>query len=404
VTFADRLRAPGPQPDPARRARPAAARATDAGVQYQADGSMLVTLPDLDHTLDGPEAQREAIESLGVSIPDGWRVRVSQMRYDPAAWHRDAQGEDAVTRPVWRYVFVVEPEPDALLADDLDDLLAYILQAEPAYDVTGDQDGCAVVAYADLQLGKVDERGGTEVIIQQVLDKTAQAVEHLLALRARGVAPDTVALLFLGDCIEGMVSQGGRLAWRTDSTITQMVRILRRLVLRIIDSFLPHFAHVIVAVVPGNHDQAIRQPVTTTADDSWDVDAISAVADGMSLNPERYGRVAFVFPQNDDLTVTLDLAGTIVTLAHGHQFRRGNALAWWAGQATGMTAAGDSTLLLSGHLHHLRVETAGPRTFIQAPALDPGSSWFRQQTGMHSPAGLLTFTTRAGRWDHLRIL
>jgi hypothetical protein len=45
------------------------------------------------------------------------------MRYDPAAWHRDEQGDDAVTRPVWRYRFIVEPDPGEMSHDDIDALI-----------------------------------------------------------------------------------------------------------------------------------------------------------------------------------------------------------------------------------------------------------------------------------------
>ena len=61
-----------------------------------------------------------------------------------------------------------------------------------------------------------------------------------------------------------------------------------------------------------------------------------------------------MIPEND-LWLTLDVSGTIVGLAHGHQFRTGGryshqkAVAWLSGQAFGMTDMGDSDILISGH-------------------------------------------------------
>ena len=79
-------------------------------------------------------------------------------------------------------------------------------------------------------------------------------------------------------------------------------------------------------------------------------------------------------------------------------------MAWWAQKAHGMQPAGDSTLLLAGHLHHLRVEQGGAKTFIQAPALDGGSDWWRHTTGQDAAPGVLTMTVGGGGWDDLRVL
>ncbi len=49
--------------------------------------------------------------------------------------------------------------------------------------------------------------------------------------------------------------------------------------------------------------------------------------------------INFVFPKNE-LTLTLDVHGTIVGLAHGHQVK-GSAESWWGKQAFGMQPIGD---------------------------------------------------------------
>jgi hypothetical protein len=97
------------------------------------------------------------------------------------------------------------------------------------------------------------------------------------------------------------------------------------------------------------------------------------------------------------------MAGTVVGLAHGHQFR-GKAVDWWMKQSHGMQDIGEATLLLSGHLHHLRVEQSGAKTFIQSPALDGGSTWFQNSSGQAAPAGMLTLTVGGGGWSDLLIV
>lgn len=403
MSLADSLRAPGPQPEGVRRDRPAAMTGFEPGVKYEADGSRLVTTPSMTALADESE-WRAAVESLGIEIPEGWRVRLVEMRFDPAAWHRDKDGDGtAYTQPVWRYRFAVEQDQSALLSTDVDDLIASVRRRKSVREPVCDS-GTFVVAFADMQIGKKDEQGGIDVIVEKVMTATDAAVLRLKELRRTGVRPDTVLLAYLGDCIEGFVSQDGRLAWRTDLTLTEMLRVYRRLVLYAIDAFLPLCENMLIAAVPGNHGETMRHPVTTRADDSFDTDAVSAVADACAMNVERYGKCAFVFPKEDELTITLDVSGTIVTLAHGHQFRRGDAIAWWSGQAAGMTAAGDSTLMLAGHLHHLKIVTHGPRTFVQSPALDSGSAWFRNATGASAASGLVTMMVGEGTWDHLRVL
>jgi len=114
------------------------------------------------------------------------------------------------------------------------------------------------------------------------------------------------------------------------------------------------------------------------------------------------------------LWLTLDVSGTIVGLAHGHQFRTGGkyshqkAVAWLSGQAFGMTDVGDSDILISGHFHHLFVVNEGQRTLMQCPSLDGGSEWFENITGKSSFAGTLTFSIISGKsqlpWDNLKVL
>jgi len=71
----------------------------------------------------------------------------------------------------------------------------------------------------------------------------------------------------------------------------------------------------------------------------------------------------------------------------------------------GKQPAGEASVLVTGHYHHLRVvATGGARTWIQAPSLDNGSPWYTRQTGEAAPSGLLTFTAGRGGWDRLRVL
>jgi hypothetical protein len=69
-----------------------------------------------------------------------------------------------------------------------------------------------------------------------------------------------------------------------------------------------------------------------------------------------------------------------------------------------MQDIGDATLLLTGHFHHLKVEQTGAKTWIQAPSLDGGSTWFENSAGQAAPAGMLTLVVGNGVWDDIKIL
>lgn len=318
------------------------------------------------------------------------------------AW--DGQTKEGVRRFFYYRVQVRRRRQGLDLTELLDEVRKWKPRKRPPHAATGDGHAFVFVL-SDTQLGKPDG-DGTAGTVRRVLDKTEAAVDRLRELRRAGRTVDSVYICVLGDCIEGFNSQGGRLAWRNELTLTEQVRVYRRLLLQIVRTFAPLADRVVVATVPGNHDEAVRtgDAMSTRYDDSWAIEGAVAVADALQL-AEGFEHVSFVFPKRDDLTITLDMAGTGVGLAHGHQCK-GKAHKWWADQAHGVQPIGDPSvvLLLTGHFHHLRVEQTGRRTWIQVPALDGGSQWWVVKTGQDAPAGLVTLLVGGGSWGDLAVL
>lgn len=282
---------------------------------------------------------------------------------------------------------------------DLDELVkaAKRNKRNAAESVTPTTDRAFVVALGDLQLGKVDG-DGVEGTVQRFMDTTTAAVKRYKRV-AKG---SPIHLVHLGDCIEGMVSQGGANTWRTTLTTTEQVRLYRRLLIEQVKAFAAITPDLTVTGVPGNHDEAHR-PLHTYGD-SWAIDSIAAIRDALDL-AGTYEHVTLYAPERDELTVVLDICGTRVAMAHGHQFGRGvdGWRKWWQGQAHGRQPVGDADLLLAGHKHHLHVEQ-GARTFIQVPALESESTWFRHRTGEVSPPGIVTLLVGGGGWSGLEVL
>lgn len=258
-------------------------------------------------------------------------------------------------------------------------------------------DAAFVVALGDLQLGKMDG-DGVEGTVERFLAATEAAVKRYKRI-AKG-AP--VHLIHLGDCIEGFQSQGGANAWRTSMTTTEQVDLYQSLLLDQVKAFARVAPELTVVGIPGNHDEAHRPLHTYT--DSWALQAVSSVQRALDF-AGGYDHVTTIVPERDELTVTLDVAGTVVGMAHGHQWRPGQACNWWAKQSHGRQPVGDADLLLSAHLHHLRIEhTGSDKTWIQVPALESGSQWWKHRTGEWGQPGVVTFVAGGGSWSALEVL
>ena len=365
----------------------------EPGIEYDSSGGVLRSVP----RPAGDEPDHAELLAEFELDPAKWRITGLRR----SKWQR----WDGEWLESFRATFV--PTSGALHVP-IDDLLEIVRKWKPSNTPRKPTEARSatlayVVVLADTQVGKIDG-GGSEEIIKNVLHKTDLAVARLKELRKAGREIETIYLPQLGDCIEGMNSQGGKHIWRTDLDLTSQIRVYRRLLLHMVRTFAPLADRVIVPCVPGNHDEAVRvgNSMATTYTDSFALDAASAVADALEDHPD-YKHVSFVFPKYDTLTVTLDMAGTVVGLAHGHQCR-GKAVDWWKNMAHGQQDIGEATLLLTGHYHHLRIEQSGRKTWMQAPALDGGSTWFENSSGQAAPAGMLTLTVGQGRWDDAKIL
>ncbi|MCM8548796.1 hypothetical protein [Streptomyces sp. STCH 565 A] len=283
--------------------------------------------------------------------------------------------------------------------EPIDELLEVIerhaIRAEPS-ELTGDH--TFIVALGDTQFGKVDG-DGVEGTLARAIDCINAAAERLTWYRER-FDIEHVHVAWLGDHIEGFVSQGGANSWRTGLTLTEQIRLDRRVKLHALLTFAPLVNRLTMAAVPGNHDQAVRinGKGVTRYDDSHDVESLIAVKDAADLNPDKFGHVEFYAPDTDELTVVVDCSGSVVAHAHGHQFRVGKHFEWWRGQAFNRESAmHQADVLLAGHLHHELIEADGPRTFIQVPALESESTWWRHAKGPTGAPGLIVAVTKDGR-------
>lgn len=394
MNLEDALSAP-PNPPRADRAKPGIPSVGDPGTsEWNGYEGWINTQPTTEHVTEYAEFLRDAFPGIDPAELEVLEpVQVRGWDAVKKEWNSDLEDfESNVVRMHYYRLNVRKRRPGPAL----NDLLEIVKKKKPSKRPAPTGDATYVVALGDLQLGKMDG-DGAEGTLQRVVDGIEQSAERIQ--RMRKIYPvEAIHCAWLGDCIEGFVSQGGNNAWRTTLTYTEQVRLLRRIMMLAVETFAPLAERLSMAAVPGNHDQAVRfGKGLTRYDDSFDVEALCAVADACAVNPAAFGNVQFWTPARDELTVTLETSGTILGHAHGHQFKGGYAK-WWQGQSFGDHPVGQAHILLAGHLHQWRMEQLGKnRLFIQVPALEQESTWWRHRTGDVGFPGVLNFITSQGK-------
>jgi predicted phosphodiesterase len=336
--------------------------------------------------------------------------------FDPAEWQ--------ISGPIqarkwmaydgrWLHYFkfeVVQGESDELRDLHVEELTKAIRRRTKAGKIeTGGKDAWAYVA-SDWQVGKREGSDGTPQTVDRVLHSLELAVAQVRDLRRVGRKMPTGAVIGLGDLVEGCTGFYPAQEFLVDATRREQNRIARELITHAVDTLSPLFDEFLVATVGGNHGENRRDGrAFTTPGDNDDLAAFEAVREAFTR--AGHDEIDWEIPE-DELSIGFMLGGVQIGATHGHLFKTGQtaqkkALEWWKGQDFGFQATRDARILLSGHFHHFSLVTYGTRTAIQAPAMDPGSAWYRQSTGEESPAGVLTLrldSEEPAGYDDLRIL
>jgi len=259
-------------------------------------------------------------------------------------------------------------------------------------------EGVFNVVLADWQMGK-PEGGGSEATAQRVLDGIQAVVSRVAELKRLKRPLGTLQIIWTGDSVEGCLGHYEMQTFGIDLDRRAQVNAARTLLLESIRQWSPHFEKVRLIAVGGNHgeNRSSNGKAFTTLADNDDLAVIDQVKDALAFNPETYGHVETIIAP-DHLSLTVETAGWILGLTHGHTARSGGTAeqklkTWLSRMALGRQPIGECDILITGHYHHLRQADWGSVHWIQAPALDGGSEWFRQTTGEHSEPGILTFAT-----------
>lgn len=256
-------------------------------------------------------------------------------------------------------------------------------------------DRALVVLWSDLQVGKVDWRGGAAEAHNRIERTRSDLIE--LCKRNRY---DRILFVDLGDTIEGFdnkASEHQKIS--NDLSIMEQVDLATTYAWKTIKALAETVGQVTYASVGSNHCQwRIRGQKAGKATDDWGVFIGRQLA---RLAGEKELPIRFLEPQPHDESLAIDVFEDgyhIVGIVHGHQTNRPEALGdWWRKQSFGKQPVSNASILVHGHFHHLRITELGStdygasRFLIGAPTLDNGSAWYRTLSGEDSVPGLAIF-------------
>lgn len=272
---------------------------------------------------------------------------------------------------------------------------------------TGSKPKTTVVAFADAQTGKVDRLGGTAALLERVA-VTSEKLERYF----KEVKSDSAAFFDLGDIVESFENTPQQ-AFTNDLSLMDQIDLASTIEHSLIKLTYDNHNSTKVAGVGSNHCQwRSGKGILGKPKDDWGLFIQRQIK--KSFDFAGYSDLEFHEPQEWEESIALDLNGTWVGAAHGHQVNNPNNIpTWWAQQAHGAGSVAHAEILLTGHFHHYLARQTGtslhsgrPKMHFQAPTLDNGSSWFTNSKGERSQPGLLVFTVGEDgiNWEDHRII
>lgn len=253
-----------------------------------------------------------------------------------------------------------------------------------------------VILWSDLQVGKIDQHGGTDALIARVNKVTDDLIEKIETLK-----PAKCVFVDLGDTIEGFDNKASnQQLYSNDLSLHEQVDLATTMAWRILKAVGQLVPEVTYASVGSNHCQWRKGGMRIgKATDDWGVFIGRQLA--RLASEAGADNIKFVEPQEHDESLAVDVFGDkyhILGIVHGHQVARPDMMStWFRGQVFGRQPVSHATTLIHGHFHHLRIQELGmteeghSRFVVGAPTLDNGSSWFRNTSGESATPGLACF-------------
>ena len=321
---------------------------------------------------------------------------------DPASWNYSfrsiAYGADSFSNKMSAWP---KTGKGGIVAPPADELLQALDGWEPESLEPLERAGAGfIICPADLQMGKGDYGLTHEDTIRRVMASWERA-----AAFCREYRPSEILIAELGDSIENINSTSSQRGTNT-AAITEQIRYARRVLLEGIKMLAPLTDRLVYAAVPSNHGSVRIGPKSAENHvlDDYGIEIAEQLRD-IVAESASLAHVEVIVPEVVNETLCIEIAGTKVGMAHGHQANSSDKLGdFWRGQSHGRMPLGKADIALFGHWHSLRVQQSGDaRWLMVSPSSDNGSSWFTSNTGERSKSGMLGLTVDRGEWADLQV-
>lgn len=297
----------------------------------------------------------------------------------------------------WRARFENRPDSSA----DVEELLDIVWEDSAGWPKPATNEW-RTIQIGDTHLGKGElDGGGAETLTA----RWKESVEKALSLDVRNPT-EGIHIAFMGDLIEGEVSQGGKNIAGNDLLLTESLTLARHLAVWTIESALTCAERVIVSAVPGNHGETNRVQ-NRPLHDSHDIDIVRCAQLVFDSIPAYKSRISWYYPNPGTGNLTYDVGDTRFVSAHGHLFKSQlkGAEDWWKGVSAAGHPAGSGNILMAGHYHSVLLSNFTATKWIAfSGALETKSTWINERTGVSSKPGILTYKTAGGEPFDFRVV
>lgn len=249
-----------------------------------------------------------------------------------------------------------------------------------------------VTQFADLQVGKVDSHGDSEVLATRV-GKFKASMEEFI----KDSGADNAVFVDNGDVVEGFENTDQQ-SFTNDLSIMEQIELATILEQELIMAQARLVNHVDVAGVPSNHGAWRKgKGYLGRPGDDWGLFILKQIERAFSFSDVYGEKTTFHFPNVWDKSLSLDLGSEILGITHGDDCGQDQTPTWFAKQVNGGTPISEATILLTGHYHNFRQQTIGTRPdgkskwWLTGKSMDNGSAWFKNKSGNSESPGVTMF-------------
>lgn len=250
----------------------------------------------------------------------------------------------------------------------------------------------------DVQAGKVDVNGGTLEMIARV----RASVESIRKELEQGRVAELI-IGELGDIIENFYNTSSQRE-TNDLNLMEQQRVARRLMAEVITVLAPYADKVVYVSVPSNHCAVRVGPKSpaSTPDNDFGIEINHQLEEIFTDRP-GYEHLSFVRPSDkhyEHVVYRSDVSNTTFFFAHGHKKNKPQMLGQLVSDLAAARIDGVENVDMAffGHFHSMHLYQWHGRWVFVCPSSDGGSSWYTNQTGHHSTAGILAVDAQDGMW------